>query len=248
MSYKLLDLCCGCGGAAMGYHRAGFEVIGVDIVPQPDYPFEFWQMNGLSLDYEKLALFDAIHASPPCQQYSKSTAVARKRGKTYPDLYKPFKAMLVASGKPWIIENVPGSPARGIGLCGTMFNLGVFRHRIFESNIPLWLPERPCSCSDKRIGTDGYVTVAGDACTKLEALAGMGIDWRVRSKRQLTECIPPAYTEFLGHQLIEHLELMKDEHWVLINEHRGIAAPGSQISTLGAHKYEKQLLIQPSLW
>lgn len=212
--FRLLDLCCGCGGAATGYSRAGFEVVGVDINPQPDYPFEFWHKDGLTLDYEVLRGFDAIHASPPCQAYSKSTAVARKRGKVYPDLYRPFKAMLVASGLPYVLENVPGSPARGIGLCGTMFGLGVFRHRIFESNVSLTLPEHQCSCSKRRIGTDGYVTVAGDASTKLEALVAMGIDWPVRSKDQLVECIPPAYTEFIGGQLMSTLG--NDEHLVLI--------------------------------
>jgi DNA (cytosine-5)-methyltransferase 1 len=204
---KLLDLCCGLGGAATGYARAGFTVTGVDVVPQPDYPFEFWQMDALTLDYEKLLTFDAIHASPPCQAYSKSTAVVRQRGKVYPDMYQPFKRMLIASGKPYVIENVPGSPARGIGLCGTMFNLGVFRHRIFESNVPLRLPEQRCSCSSHRIG-DGYVTVAGDACTKLEALAAMGIDWPVSSKEQLVEAIPPAYTEWIGLQLIQHIRTL----------------------------------------
>lgn len=198
---RLLDLFCGAGGAGVGYARVGFEVVGVDIIPQPDYPFEFWQRNALALNYEELLMFDCIHASPPCQQYSKSTAVARSRGKIYPDLYHPVKAMLIASGKPYIIENVPGSPVRGIGLCGTMFGLGVFRHRIFESNLKLIRPKQPCSCSEKRIGRDGFVTVAGDSCTKLEALEAMGIDWHVTLKDQLVEAIPPAYTEFLGKQI-----------------------------------------------
>ncbi|MBX3082802.1 MAG: DNA cytosine methyltransferase [Anaerolineae bacterium] len=211
---RLLDLFCGAGGAAMGYYRAGFEVVGVDIEDRPTYPFEFWRMNALHLDYEKLALFDVIHASPPCQQYSKSTALARRRGKTYPDLYQPVKAMLVAAGKPYVIENVMGSPVRGIGLCGTMFGLGVFRHRVFESNIPLKLPENRCLCSQRRIGK-GYVTVAGDSCTKLEALGALGIHWRM-SKDEVTEAIPPAFTEFIGRQLHEKLLLINDENRVLI--------------------------------
>lgn len=229
---EMLDLCCGLGGAAVGYARAGFKVTGVDLLPQPDFPYEFWCMNALALDYEKLRMFDFIHVSPPCQEYSRATAVPRKHGKSYPDLYRPFKAMLIASGKPYIIENVVGSPVKGIGLCGTMFGLGVFRHRIFESNIPLSLPATPCTCTSKRIG-EGYVTVAGDASTKLEALAAMQIDWVSHKtlKWQVNQAIPPAYTEFLGKQAIEHL------------------APGhSSMRTRSSRNYERQLLIQPPLW
>lgn len=191
----------------MGYARAGFQVTGVDIVARRNYPFTFWQQDALTLNYEQLLSFDVIHASPPCQQYSRATAVARKRGKTYPDLYAPVKSMLVASGKPYIIENVMGSPIRGgLGLCGTMFGLGVFRHRLFESNVPLSLHEHRCLCSGRRIGA-GYVTVAGDASTKLEALAAMKIDWRM-TKKEVCEAIPPAYTEFIGRQIYEKLLLI----------------------------------------
>lgn len=211
---RILDLFSGAGAAGMGYYRAGFEVVGVDIEDRPTYPFEFWRMDALDLDYEKLDLFDVIHASPPCQQYSRSTALARRRGKTYPDLYQPVKAMLVAAGKPYVIENVMGSPVRGIGLCGTMFGLGVFRHRVFESNIPLQLPEQRCVCSQRRIGK-GYVTVAGDSCTKLEALGAMGIHWRM-SKDEVTQAIPPAFTEFIGRQIYEKLQLINDENPVLM--------------------------------
>lgn len=239
MNKRLIDLFCGCGGAGTGYKRAGFDVVGVDIIPQPDYPFEFWQMDALSLDYEKLGAFDAIHASPPCQQYSKSTAVARKRGKVYPDLYRPVKAMLIASGKPYVIENVMGSPARGIGLCGTMFDLRVFRHRIFESNMHLSLPDTPCTCSMHRIGSDGYVTVAGDACTKAQALVAMGIDWHVTLKEQLVEAIPPAYTEFIGRQ-IRTLVSQNSHPLQLINPENLVL---TQTNTPELMNYEKQLLI-----
>jgi len=226
MTMKLLDLCCCGGGASTGYARAGFDVVGVDIDPQPGYPFEFWQMNALDLDYEKLGLFDVIHASPPCHKYSKSTAVARRRGKVYPDLYAPFKRMLVASGKPYVIENVLGSPVHGIGLCGTMFGLHVFRHRVFESNVTLVLPDTPCTCSKRRIGA-GYYTVAGDASTKAQGMEAMGLDWRL-SKYQVRQAIPPAYTEFIGRQIIRTL--------------------GSQekptLLTLEPGSHEKQLLMQ----
>lgn len=175
--FTLLDLCCCEGASADGYARAGFRIVGVDIEPQPNYPYEFWQMNGLSLDYEKLAQFDVIHASPPCQKYSRASVLSRKNGKEYPDLYQPFKRMLEASGKPYVIENVVGSPIRGgIGLCGTMFGIGVFRHRLFESNIPLYHPDTPCTCSKKRIDDDTYFTVAGDLTNKTNGLKAMGIN------------------------------------------------------------------------
>lgn len=208
----ILDLfCCG-GGAAMGYKRAGFQVIGVDIDPQPNYPFDFWQMDALSLNYEQMLMFDVIHASPPCQQYSRSTAMQRKHGKVYPDLFEPTKRMLIASGKPYVIENVQGSPIRGgLGLCGTMFELGVFRHRLFESNIPLFAPVMPCTCSAECIDKVNYFTVAGNMCTKAQGLPAMGIDWSM-TRYQMNQAIPPVYTEFVGKQIYEHLVLMKNEY------------------------------------
>jgi DNA (cytosine-5)-methyltransferase 1 len=199
---RLLDLFCGIGGASVGYWRSGFDVTGVDIVSQPFYPFTFIKANALSLDYDFLMSFDVIHASPPCQAYCAVAAPARKRGKQYPDLFVPVRRMLIATGLPYIIENVPGSPARGIGLCGSMFGLGVKRHRIFESNIPLHLPDVPCTCS-AHIGE--YITVAGSSFGKEEGAAAMGIDWPV-DKFQLKEAIPPAYTEFLGRQLLGETE------------------------------------------
>jgi DNA (cytosine-5)-methyltransferase 1 len=222
-SFRLLDLCCGGGGMSVGYARAGFEVVGVDLNEQPGYPFEFWHMSAMAINYEQLDLFDAIHASPPCQNYTTITAAARKRGKVYPDIYREVKTMLVASGKPYIIENVPGSPAKGIGLCGTMFGLGVFRHRLFESNIPLVLPDQPCTCKSKRIG-DEYVTVAGDSSTKIAGLKAMGIDW-MPLKRQLVEAMPPAYGEFIGRQLMSYLEQQESERSPLML-HRNVRGAG----------------------
>jgi DNA (cytosine-5)-methyltransferase 1 len=219
---RLLDLFCGAGGAAMGYARAGFEVVGVDVADQPNYPFEFWHMDALAVHYEQLWAFDAIHASPPCQAYTTITASARRRGIIYPDLFPRVKAMLVASGLPFIIENVPGSPARNcLKLCGTMFGLGVFRHRLFETNFPVHLPPTHCSCYRKNIGRNGYVTVAGDSCRKSEGLTAMQIDWKM-SKEELNEAIPPAYTEFLGRQLMSILGKPSgaNEHLVLTSDWR----------------------------
>ncbi len=214
---RLLDLCCCAGGGAVGYHRAGFEVVGVDIEDQPNYPFEFWRMDALRLTYEQLLTFDAIHASPPCQSYTTITSSARRRGVTYPDIYRQVKTMLVATGKPYIIENVPGSPARNcIKLCGTQFGLRVFRHRLFESNFALQLPDIPCTCKKVYIGQSGYVTVAGSSSTKSEGLAAMKIDWPML-KDELNEAIPPAFTEFVGRQMISILDANPDKHQVLID-------------------------------
>lgn len=139
----LLDLFCCAGGAAMGYHRAGFDVVGVDAVWQWNYPFPFICADAMELDQEWMATFDAIHASPPCQHYS----VLAKRtgcGDLWPDLIGDLRDKLKRTGIPYVIENVVGSPLRDhITLCGTMFSgLRVIRHRLFESNILLSTPAR----------------------------------------------------------------------------------------------------------
>jgi len=218
---RLLDLFCGAGGAAVGYWRAGWDVTGVDLAPQPFYPFEFIQGNALALDYKFLMRFDAIHASPPCQQYSSGSALARKRGKVYPDLIHPVRAMLKAYGGPYIIENVVGAPVHGIGLCGTMFGLGVRRHRIFESNVTLPLPETPCTCYEHR---GEFVTVAGEQYRKGDGAAAMGIDWPI-DKHQLTEAIPPAYTQYLG----EELRIIVSERDASISDSRSHTVSGNQV-------------------
>src|SRR5665213_3193952 len=133
---RLLDLFSGAGGAAVGYHRAGFEVVGVDIKPQPHYPFEFRQKDALwVLEGETMEGFDAIHASPPCQAYSK----ARKlQGLRHPDLIASVRELLLAISLPYVIENVPGAPLRNpVLLCGEMFGLGVRRERLFETNVEM---------------------------------------------------------------------------------------------------------------
>jgi len=208
---KLLDLFCGAGGASVGYYYAGFDVVGVDQRDQTFYPFEFIKADALSLDYEFLMSFDVIHASPPCQNYSTGSALARMRGKKYPDLFKPVHRMLIAAGVPYVIENVVGSPAKGIGLCGSMFGLGVRRHRIFQSNIPLSLPDTPCTCSDHH---GEYITVAGSSFSKDEGALAMGIDWPI-DKFQLKEAIPPAYTEWIGKQLIAFIS---EPRWNNVSE------------------------------
>ncbi len=201
---RLLDLFCGAGGAAMGYSRAGFEVVGVDIAPQKNYPFAFIQADAMTFPLEG---FDAIHASPPCQAF---TALRTAwNAKPNPDLLTPMRLRLAEVSTPWVIENVPGAPPPfHVLLCGSMFGLGIAtaalrRHRYFQLNWPM--PLAP-SCAHRRgfpvIGVYGghgrdrrrarNTEYFGQALRKV----AMGIDWMVED--ELSEAIPPAYTEFLG--------------------------------------------------
>ena len=217
---KLLDLFCCAGGAAVGYEHAGFDVVGIDIDPQPNYPFTFLQADALKLDTAFIARFDAIHASPPCQHYS-DLAKRNGNGDDWPDLVGSTRDMLNATGKPWVIENVEGAPLRSpVVLCGTMFSsLRVIRHRLFESNFPITQPdhiphlEHPLVHTlDKRKNHYGktcewsdFVQVTGGGnCSIAAARDAMGIDWM--TKREINEAIPPAYAEYVGRQLMKHLQ------------------------------------------
>ena len=206
----------------MGYHQAGFEVVGVDIDPQPNFPFEFIQANALKLDRDFLATFDVIHASPPCQSYSD---LAKRNGNAdeWPRLIEPVRRMLRRTGLPYIIENVEGAPLRDpIVLCGTMFpELRVLRHRLFESNIELIAPQHQrhplVFTHDKRKAHYGkldqdtaYVQVTGGGnCSIANARDAMGIDWM--TKGEINESIPPAYTKYLGRQMQRYLRSLDDE-------------------------------------
>jgi|LGOV01.1.fsa_nt_gb DNA (cytosine-5)-methyltransferase 1 len=196
---KLLDLFCGGGGGGYGYDKAGFEVVGVDIIEQPNYPFEFIQADALEID---LSRYDAIHASPPCQNYCWCTTKARNQGKTYPDLIEPVRKLLIASEKPYVIENVVGAPLLNpTYLEGTMFGLGVIRRRLFETN--WWLPQ-PMYISRKGTVRDRtYCSVAGnggDGSNRVDDWRkAMGINWMTRA--EIKQAIPPAYTEYIGQYL-----------------------------------------------
>jgi len=202
----------------MGYHRAGFEVVGIDINPQPNYPFGFYQADALDVlrdEYLWIAEgFDAIHASPPCQAYT--NLKARNRHIDHPELIVPTRNLMALLNMPYVIENVPGSSLLNpVMLCGSMFDgLGVKRHRLFESNLPLSAP-RKC---DHQKGEPRYLVrnhgkeyltrwcpVYGTGGKKAAEHwpEAMGIDWMTR--QELAEAIPPAYTEHVGRQVMYHL-------------------------------------------
>jgi len=226
---RLLDLFCGAGGCSVGYHRAGFDVVGVDVSPNAGrrYPFEFhagdWSVvvNGLDLDS-----FDAIHASPPCQAYS---ITRHSHSVAHPDLLVPVRDLLRSTGKPYVIENVVGAPlVNPITLCGTMFDLATIdddgmtlylkRHRLFESNVFIY-PAGQCRCNAFRdrgwkvggVYGGGSVDRAhtqnvrrgGYTPGKEKRAELIGADWMTQD--QLSQAIPPAYTQHIGEQLIDHL-------------------------------------------
>ncbi len=216
---RLLDLFCGAGGCSAGYHRAGFDVVGVDINPQPHYPFEFHQADAMTFP---LNGFDVIHASPPCQAYSRSRNMGEQSGKNAPKLIEAVRRRLQLTTMPWIIENVEGAPlndfplfgSHRIMICGAAFGLGtcgfdLMRHRLFESNITL-KGKKCCHQRGKTIGVYGNGTNLfhrnkfGRCVKNSELREAMGIDWM--NRKELSQAIPPAYCEFIGKQLIKIME------------------------------------------
>lgn len=218
---RLLDLFCGAGGAGMGYHRAGFEVVGVDIDPQPTYPFEFHQRDALEVlaHYEHgdhpIGHFDAIHASPPCQSYS---VTASLHDCEYPELVDDVRWNLERIGLPYVIENVVGAPlVNATRLCGSSFGLGVRRHRLFETS-PVVIGAPQCAhhlqpepidvtgTGGSRLGDrlDGGGGNSRKPRNLAHAREAMGIDWMTRP--ELSEAVPPAFTEWVGSQLLAHLQ------------------------------------------
>ena len=218
MKPKLLDLFCGAGGAAQGYSQAGFDVVGVDIAPQKHYPLEFILADALMFPLDG---YDIIHASPPCQAYVDSANKAK-----HPRLIELIRDRLIAWGGPYVIENVDCAPLiNPLLLCGTMFKLRVIRHRLFESNRPIYFPPASCCHWGKVQNGDfagvygrgargarwcdqwghrgrwGTVPEGGTLLTFWQE--AMGIDWMTRA--ELTQAIPPAYTEFIGRYLMQQL-------------------------------------------
>ena len=206
---KLLDLFCGAGGASAGYAAAGFEVHGVDLKHGKRYPYTYVRADVLDVlrDKNYLDQFDVIHASPPCQTHSITQHLRNAQGKTTSklDLIPETRAALIESGKPYIIENVPGSPLiNPIQLCGSSFGLKVRRHRLFESNMALIGSVCNHKLQGRPIGVYGSLNDeipkgGKTAATIDEARNAMGISWAIWT--ELVEAIPPAYTKYLGGQL-----------------------------------------------
>jgi len=200
----------------MGYSRAGFEVVGVDIKPQPRYPFEFRQMDAMDAlwlvrhddDTYTWSRFDTIHASPPCQAFTNARVIY---GREHIDLLTPTRILLESTGMPWVIENVPGAPMRkDLVLCGTQFegladeHGQLIRHRWFEFSDPSIAPALTLGCRHDRptvsvFGHGGHIYHGKESWEK-----NMGIDWM--SRDELAQAIPPAYTEFIGTQLMAYLK------------------------------------------
>lgn len=206
---KLLDLFCGAGGAAMGYYRAGFDVVGVDIKPMPRYPFEFHQADALEYCAAHGAEFDAIHASPPCQGYSVTKSIHGKID--HPLLIGNVRDLLIEIGRPYVIENVKGAPLiNPLMLCGTMFpGLRVYRHRLFEMSNPIYFMPMMCNHSFRMPKSKGeyhtlsqeFITCVGHNFQAESGKVALGIDWMTRD--EMSQAIPPAYTEFIGMHLLK---------------------------------------------
>ena len=210
---RILDLFCCAGGAGWGYHLAGFDVVGVDIDPQPNYPFEFHQADALKYLLEHHDEFDAFHASPPCQAFTNAQKIQKNDHPDYVTAIRAaFQLISISSEtkKPWVIENVPGSPlVDPVELCGAMFDgLGTYRHRLFESNVRIAAPIHPKhlvpTTKMGRAPREGeFMHVVGNFSGVAKAREAMGINWMTRD--ELRESIPPAYTEHVGHFLIGQL-------------------------------------------
>lgn len=202
---RVLDLFCGAGGAGEGYHRAGFDVYGVDIRPQDNYPFDMEVGDAMVYltDHEWLSQFDLIHASPPCQHYSVTSSMHEN---THPDLYGDVvDAVDKAPVSGWVVENVIGAPYHsGIVLCGSMFGLPVWRHRNFETSFPMMAPGCRHDIVTKPIDVTGTGGPGGrhrKPSSIQQAREALGIDWMTR--KELSQAVPPAYTEYIARQLLE---------------------------------------------
>lgn len=217
-----LDLFCGAGGASMGLHRAGYEVVGIDRDPQPHYPFTFIQADALRPPLD-LSAFDLIWASPPCQAFSVMLRCRPGYAGKHPNLIPETRILLRRSGSAYIIENVPGAPLESpTTLCGTMFGLKVFRHRAFETNFPIVLtPPHPRHAKGATIRGEMFSVVGGagggwrtiavpsrgysvrfNRGTLKQWADAMGIDWMTR--QELSQAVPPAYSAFIAKQLLNH--------------------------------------------
>lgn len=207
---KLLDLFCGAGGASKGYAQVGFDVTGIDVKHGKRYPFRYMRMSIEEVTEELISQFDVIHASPPCQTFSitRNLRIAQGKQTDKIDWLPQTRELLRASGKPYVIENVPGAPLiEPVLVCGSYFGLKVRRHRLFESNVKLIGTTCDHKSQGKPVGIYGSMRdeIPGGghtAKTMKEANEAMGIDWMIWG--ELVEAIPPAYTRYIGKQLWRH--------------------------------------------
>jgi DNA (cytosine-5)-methyltransferase 1 len=212
MTWRMIDICCCAGAASKGYADAGWYVEGFDVEPQPNYPYRFTLADLRDLDPYWIAdNFDAGHVSPPCQFYSGMSNCRPGLAAKYPELIGPARALMQATGLPYVIENVPlarGHMRDPVTLCGFMFGRELYRHRLFETNWPLTQPDHPehtipaSKAGHWRPGT--VMSVAGHVAPVAKAREVMEIDWTTRD--ELAEAIPPYYAEHVGRQLMAHLQ------------------------------------------
>ncbi|SPE49835.1 hypothetical protein SNS2_1531 [Streptomyces netropsis] len=210
---RLLDAFCCQGGAGMGYYRAGFDVTGVDITAQPRYPLGFHQSDAIDFIRAFGADFDFVHASPPCQFDSDCQRI---QGRAHPDLIAPTRAALEATGRPWVMENVRGALPKlqnPVMLCGAMFGLATYRHRYFETGGGFTLPQPPHPAHTvpqakmgRPVPPGHYGQYVGNFSGVPLARQVMDVPWMNRDG--IRECIPPAYTEWLGHAALSFLDAL----------------------------------------
>ncbi len=203
----------------MGYHRAGFdEIVGVDCVQQPRYPFQFVQGDALEYVAKHGHEFDAIHASPPCQGYSRMRHLPWLKGKIYPLLIGPTRAALQATGLPFVIENVEDAwqdMSGAFRLCGAQFGLRVYRHRLFEANFLVMVPQHQKHehvIGSGRMLNDRAKPSESGWCSHVgksgaAGAAAMGINWM--SPDELSQAVPPAFTEYIGREMLSHCNTTK---------------------------------------
>jgi DNA (cytosine-5)-methyltransferase 1 len=208
----LLDLFCCQGGASAGYVAAGFDVVGVDIDSQPRYPYRFIRYDAVELLRYGFARYPypqpiaAVHASPPCQAHSNAQRI---QGREHPELIEPIRELLQEMDLPWVIENVPGAPLKDpIELCGTMFGLHTYRHRLFESNVPIPVPEHPEHTAPtvkmgRPVREGEFYHAVGNFSNVPYVRRDLGAPWMNRDG--LRECIPPAYAKHVGRALLAAL-------------------------------------------